>query len=349
MTAPRLIKRLELGQIFTSSILVYRRNAAPILSLLVPFYLPVGTFFAIEGLKSSSLFNNLMSPSQIFASGPPDLATILSLFTPLIIALGVVLLYNMLVLPLGFIATFRFIYRAIAEKPITVREALRFAASRYWDFQVSAVYLGLILIGVTLTALLPVVLGLFLGTFFPSAGITIMVMSAWLFPVSAIAVVIILVRFIFFVLVIAEDEEIHSLPLGRRGTAILSRAANLIHGHALRVFIYLFLIAIVVWVLGSVFMSPISLGILVYQGIQAFGGGVEHQAPATLGPVAQAVHSFIGQLITLLLQPIAMVAQVLIYTDVRCRREGMDIEARLDAEVAERQERMMRYRRSPAS
>jgi hypothetical protein len=348
MSAPRLVRPLDLGRIFPASIQVYRANAAAILSILFPFYLPIGTFFTIEWTQfSMAVFKSTPQPYSFFG---PDAATVLSMFTPLLIAIGVVLVYNMLILPFGFISAFRLIYRSVCEEPITVREALRFAASRYWDFQVAAVYLGLILIGVVLAAAAPIVISLFVGTFLPDVGIQLAIgFSLVMTPLAGIAMAVIIVRFIFFSLVIADEEDTHRLPLGRRGTAILGRAASLIRGHALRVFFYLILIAIVVWLLGQVFMSPIAVITMIIGLTRTFSGGVAHQAPATMGPVTQSLNMLIGQVITLLVQPIAMVAQVLIYVDIKCRREGMDLDARIDAEIGRRQERTMRYRRTPAS
>jgi hypothetical protein len=104
---------------------------------------------------------------------------------------------------------------------------------------------------------------------------------------------------------------------GKRGMAALSRSRSLVKGHWWRVLGIYLLISIIVAIISVIFSAPN----VVLCALLALGR--DGETFRILGSVVSVIFSTAGTIIT---GPIIYIASVLLYYDLRARKEGLDLE-----------------------
>ncbi|HVX29291.1 MAG TPA: glycerophosphoryl diester phosphodiesterase membrane domain-containing protein [Nitrolancea sp.] len=104
---------------------------------------------------------------------------------------------------------------------------------------------------------------------------------------------------------------------GKRGMAALSRSKALVKGHWWRVIGISILVSIIVGIISVIFSAPSTiLGVMI-----AFGR--DGETFRAIGAAIGVIFSTAGTIIT---GPIIYIASVLLYYDLRARKEGLDLE-----------------------
>ncbi len=97
----------------------------------------------------------------------------------------------------------------------------------------------------------------------------------------------------------------------RWGAEAMRRSYDLVTGHGWRVFITWFLLQLMIIVVSQAVATPAAIGLMLLLG--------------ETNPLAQTLGQAIGAMVQIVIRPVAMIGIVLIYYDLRIRKEGFDL------------------------
>lgn len=245
------------------------------------------------------------------------------------------LAYQLLVMPLGNLSCCRLATMAIFGKRISLLEAFQFAKKRYWPTQVALATFMLPLLVVSLLLLLPVLAFSMAGEASGLLGSSLFA----LFLILAGGLATFLYWYRFFpalqgVIQCSED------PVGEgifsQGLWYLQRAYGLSGGYYLRLFGLIILAGIIISYIRSGFNQSAQL--IVELVSMLMEGGISQaklmEAAFNTEPdkVVVGVSLVVSMLLGLVFPPLMNCYYVLLYYDLRFRKEGLDIKLALGSE-----------------
>jgi hypothetical protein len=344
-TPARLALRpLELKQLFDFALRLYRLNFVPILLLTLLLHAPLAaistvvSFHLIElaqGLQEAANTPAFDDPLEFFAQQNPEGWLLLGGLTVL------ALIYQLLVLPLVQVAASRLATCTLYGTRCTAAEAIAYARARYWGTQVALATFFLPLVLLAVLVLLPVLL-LWSGTGATGdpAGVLASAFGGLFFIfLGGFATWLMYFRY-FPALSGALQAGEPAPPLsgaGPQGLWYLKRAYALTERYFWRMLGLLVLfffvtgfiqrgvqesINLIVWLIWLPFHWP--------QGEDAWIAVMESSSD----PTVTAITLVVASLFALLLPGLQTCLQVLLYQDLRFRREGLDLQLVLEQEEA---------------
>jgi hypothetical protein len=286
------------GELLDSAFTLYRRNLRLILSITAVVQLPLAVFsYLVYQLTGISAANARLR--QLSASGsitPQQLADVKSsLITVFSVLIAIGLLQALVVQPIATAAMTRAVADVYLDQPATVGGAYRAVGRRIGAVVgVAAILLG---VGVALFAM---AFGLFFGALyaFGQSGAALLIV---LVPAVVFAAILIYTRWLFAAPIVILER------VGAR--AALRRSWQLVRGTTPRVFGITLLVGVITGILSAIVGAL--LGVATQFGDES---------------VRLILNQFATLVVAVLIQPISFIVVVLLYYDLRIRKEAFDIE-----------------------
>lgn len=290
MDSPFRLRPMDLRDILDDTFDLYKENFA----LFV-------TISAIVFLPFNFLLVTISGQIQGTEGADPEIMAM--------VAFGVTIFLTVL---LGTVATYigmGALTVAVSERylgrSVSVKEAYANVLSRFGPF--------------LLTLILSMILAIFGGALFTMVPIGIAAAFWFVHPALGVLLGFILVLAGILAAVYLWFGLYFVIPAfvieGRSGTDAISRSFQLFNFNWMKAFGTLFLVTMIVAILQSVLVSPISMMLGFIAGEGGLMSFLVLGIQGALAGVAQSV-----------LQPIQMIVQLLLYYDIRIRREGYDLE-----------------------
>lgn len=338
-----VLRPLELKHLFDFAIRLLRFNFLPMFLSMAMVQLPVALLSIPMTIRFVAMAEKFQDPAFLESSGSGIFNSLLLEFgdTMMMSAMGLLLIavYQLLVMPLGLLTSARLAARALDGHRDSFSEAFSFALSRYWATQVALATYFLPTVVLSLVVLLFVLASIQLG----GGGATVMVSATGIFLIFAAVIATMLLYFRFFpalsgVLQASEDSpEEGILP---QGVWFLRRSFGLTQGHYLRVLGLMFLLAIAANVIQSGMRSTIEMLVALFDymssGIGDIGEYFIMQAEGTTDPMQLGISMVLLTLLMLIFPPYWQCFKLLLYVDLRCRKEAFDIYRLLEEDRLER-------------
>lgn len=303
--APQL-RPLNTADIIDLAIRLYRRNFGVFLGIIAIVYAPLG-------LMTSAVMYLLMSGIDPTKGPSPDFP---GERMPYVAGLGVliVLLYGLTV-PLCEAALAVAVSRRYLGQESSVSDAYSLVMSRFWSLVGAILLVGL----VTMAALAP----LFSGAIFAS---TMLLTAAekmgteYLILAIPAAIVMVLLSVMPGAWIAVKFMLVGPIVAIERQGALeaMQRSWNLVTGHWWRVFGTAVLLGLLIMVATYTVSLPLQFGVM---GLMALG---------KMG-LGQALSQGVQTAVSMLLQPIWVSSIVLLYYDLRVRKEAFDLQLLAEA------------------
>jgi hypothetical protein len=286
------------GELLDSAFTLYRRNVPLILAISAVVQLPLAVFSYVI-YRLTGITNTVTRLQQLSSNGTlnqqqlSDLGA--SLAAVLAVVFSIALLQSLVVQPIATAAMTRAVGDIYLDHPSSVGSAYRAVAQRIW----SVVGVALILFGVGI-ALIAVMSALLVGALyaFGSAGAVVLVI---LVPVVVFIAILVYTRWLFAAPIVMLER------IGAR--AALRRSWQLVRGFTPRVFGITLLVGLITGILGAI--------------VGALLGVVTQVGDENLRLILNQLATLI---VAVLIQPITFIVVVLLYYDLRIRKEAFDIE-----------------------
>ncbi len=333
------LRPLEIKQLFDFALRVYRANLAPMFLTMAiaefPMYL-LGSFFTYKILQLSV---DLQAASATGAQ--PDLA-FFSKYVDDLLPLGIfgllAAVYYLLALPLAYLTCSKLVLQGLLNEPWSLSRALEFARGRYWPTQGAMFIFAMPVLLLALVLLLPVLAFSQSGN--DSGTAITAVIALMLIWFGAIATWLLWFR--FFPALIGAVQASEAAPpasIFAQAAWYLRRSFELTRGHFWRMLglIVIYMFAVGMFQNGimrtiSTVSELITMGQSLRDGGENFLQLMSQTPPAESMIFALVLFSAIG-----LFFPALQIAYlVLLYIDLRCRKEGLDLEIALGTASIER-------------
>jgi len=331
---PIALRPLEIKHLFDFAIRLYRGNFTAMFLAMAVVQLPYAllTFpLLLKILDFSNAFTDLQVSGRY-----PDSAFFLDQVDSLAWA-GVLMLlamaYQVLITPLGNLACARLATMQLAGRGCELAAAFRFAATRYWPTQVAIATFVLPLLLLSIIVLLPVLAAQTAGS---EVGIlTSSLLGVNLIMLAMLATLLFFPRF-FMALngIIQTGEEPEGAGILAQGLWYLKRSFGLSQGLYFRLLGLLLLMFFAVYFITQGISDSAQIIILLVQGLMSGGssGSEILSALQAQDPLAVGLGMAITTVFTLLIVPVWQCLKVLLYYDLRCRKEAYDLLMLLDAQ-----------------
>lgn len=282
---------MMLGDFFDETLDLYKNNFILLATIAAVLELPIMFFMNMFQFKAIAAMPKTPSPNPSFG----DFEAILHLYAVIFIASA---LY-MLIYPI-IVGVFTYaISRRYLGEPTTMSESYGFIFKR-----IAKVFFSIILsyfIANSAAILMIVLVAIAVNTKSLALGIFA---GLLLIPASVLSAIL-SVKFVFVpAAVVVEDRGYFDA---------MRRSWNLITGHALRVFGISLLIGLIVGVMTSMITAPV--GVLVALTTK----------PGVMSPWVP-LQAVVNSLVQSAVAPLMMIVTVLLYFDVRIRKEGFDLQ-----------------------
>jgi hypothetical protein len=286
------------GELLDSAFTLYRRNVRLILAIAAVVQLPLAVFsyiaYQLTGISSATTRLRQLSAGGTIT--PQQLSSVSSsLFALFGVLLGIALLQALVVQPIATAAMARAVGDIYLDQPATLGSAYRAVGRRLG----AVVAVSMILFGFGVL-LFGVAFGLVAGAVyaFGSGAVALLVLVV---PVTVFLVILMYTRWLFAAPIVMLER------VGAR--AALRRSWQLVRGSTPRVFGITLLVGLITGILGAIVGALLNL--------------VTQVGDENLRLVLTQLASLI---VAVLIQPISFIVVVLMYYDLRIRKEAFDIE-----------------------
>lgn len=327
------LRPLEIKHIFGFAFSLYRQNFGSMLLSMAFVSLPYSllTFpLLLKLIELSNEFSALQVTGQF-----PDQSYLLDKLDDAMVALIIMFLalcYQVLITPLGNLAVARLAVMSIAGTPIDWRQAFSFARYRYWPTQVAIATFILPLLGLSLVVLLPVLIT-------QSAGSDIGTIASALFGLlviygASLTTMLFFPRFFMSVNgIIQSVENPEGEGIAAQGIWYLKRSYGLSAGYYWRLLGLLILMGIAVNFVTKGVGDSVSILTMLGESLLS-GSSIADQVldparPQDLRTVGIAMT--FTTLFGLVILPVWQCLKVLLYYDLRSRKEAHDLHLVLDS------------------
>jgi len=305
------LKPMNLGEILDSSIKLYRKNFL----LLVIVHLPATVFYLLDELFSrfsagAADVSFLETASPESAIQQLDTLLIILLMTLVIGVLGVFVVY-----PLAFSAVVKVASDSVLGTPTSAKSAYKFCFRNWWRYGLTYFVFNFvqgIAIGIVAGIFIAAPLAVFSFAAVTSGGITGGLVAGLLIAVvfmgiGAVLASLIWSRWVLTFPAVVNEGHFYYKPM--------ERSWNLVKGCTLRVFLPMFIVSLIPYV---IIFTPMFMGLLM--------GGLA----GTLEELLGAPNVVFGTVAQGLLIPLVHVTRVVVYFELRARKEGFDLEKRVE-------------------
>ncbi|MBJ7593727.1 MAG: glycerophosphoryl diester phosphodiesterase membrane domain-containing protein [Candidatus Dormibacteraeota bacterium] len=286
------------GELLDSAFTLYRRNVRLILSITAVVQLPLAVFsyitYQLTGITSATTRLQQLSAGGTITS--EQLSNVTStLFTLLAVVFGIALLQALVVQPIATAAMTRAVGDIYLDQPASLGSAYRAVGQRLGAVVGVSMLLfgfGILLFGVSF--------GLVAGAVyaFGSGGSALLIL---VLPAAVFAAILMYTRWLFATPIVMLERA--------RPVAALRRSWRLVRGTTPRVFGITILVGLITGILGAIVGGLINV-------LTQFGDVGMRLLLTQLASLVVAV----------LIQPISFIVVVLLYYDLRIRKEAFDIE-----------------------
>ncbi|MBU7016874.1 MAG: glycerophosphoryl diester phosphodiesterase membrane domain-containing protein [Theionarchaea archaeon] len=289
----RYLKIMELSEILDLSVRLYRKNFIPLVLAQVPLTLTV--FFVLMRGGGTGFFD-------VFNQTPSYTGNLDNYFITMLLSF----VQSILVYPLVLGAVTKVASDCILQESPSVKKAYKFALHNKGKLIVTSVVISFaigLVVGIFISA--PLALIIF-GMRAPgsSTGALVLVLFALLFTGIGVVIASFLwIRWVttFPVLVNEEDEDLGTFDA-------MKRSWNLVQGHTRKLFFVMVAVSLIPTL---VQLSPSAMGL--------FAGRFLAILTVVFGVVAQG-----------LISPLVDCTRVVIYFELKTRKEGFDLEKRVE-------------------
>ena len=286
------------GELLDSAFTLYRRNLRLILAITAVVQLPLAVFsyvvYQLTGITSATTRLQQLSANGTITS--QQLSDVTSTFFALVaVVVGIALVQALVVQPIATAAMTRAVGDVYLDQPASLGGAYRAVGQRLGS--VVAVSLLLFGFGILLFA---VTLGLVIGAVaaLGSGGAAVVIVVG---PAAVFLLILIYTRWLFAAPIVMLERV--------GATAALRRSWQLVRGSTPRVFGITLLVGLITGILGAIVGAILNV-------ITGFG---DESVRLLLTQLASLI-------VAILIQPISFIVVVLLYYDMRIRREAFDIE-----------------------
>jgi len=297
------LRPMNLADILDAIVRIYRRNFWQLIGICAVVLAPLGV---LQVVASTEIFSLAMAEPS---GGLPDIFSGVGLT-----GLVVYVLVLVLTTPLMQAA----VAKAVAEQYLgsrtSIKAVYRFALRKWWTLLWVIFVAGLIYGGIVVVSVLP--LGAVVGMMATGAGdnVALIVIGVLLLLLAMLAVTVasvyVGVKLMFCALaVVLEDAGVMEA---------LRRSWDLSTSHFWRVAGTMGLLYVMMGMAQSMVVWPVQLGATVIMG-------------EDMAHVAYALSQGLAGVMQLLLEPLLITGTVLVYYDLRIRKEGFDLVAMADA------------------
>ncbi len=240
--------------------------------------------------------------------------------------------YQLLIMPLGTLTCARLATCALHGETPSFSECLRYGMKRYWATQVALATYGLPVVVLALLTLIMVVIGQATGN--DAAIISGAIIGLTLIMLGILATAILYFRFFPALTgIIQSAEDLPAGGMGAQGVWLLRRAWDLTNGQFWRMFGLSVLAMLAINFISRGISEMINyLVFIISQLSQGFGTEAmfENMVMNQQDPLSLGISMTLATLVTLLFPPFLQCYQLLLYFDLRCRKEAYDLELLLD-------------------
>ena len=286
------------GQLLDAAFTLYRRNLGMILAITAVVQVPLAVFtflvYQFTGIASTSdRIQQLSARGLLTQQQISDLGS--SLITLFAVAFVLVLVQALVVQPIATAAMTRAVGDVYLDRAATVAGAYRAVASR-----IGAVVGVSILLFLTGIGIFAVFFGLLFASAFAlgQSGLALLILIV---PAVIVAFILVYTRWLFAAPIVILEQK--------GAVDALRRSWSLVRGSTLRVFGITLLVGLITLILGGIIVGILSV-------VTQFGD-------VTLRLI---LNQFAALVVAVLIQPISFIVVVLLYYDLRIRREAFDIE-----------------------
>ncbi len=341
-----VLRPLELKHLFDFAIRLLRLNFLPMFLSMAMVQLPVALLSIPMTIRFVNMAEKFQDPSfmDTSGSGMGVFDTLLVEFGDMMITMAavvlVIALYQLLITPLGLLTCARLASRALDGFRDSFSDAFGFALSRYWPTQVALATFFLPTVGLALVVLMFVLLAQMLGNDALTIGFAVGGMTL----IGCMVLATMFMYFRFFpalcgVLQATEDSPEHGFVA--QGVWFLKRSFGLTQGHYLRIFMLLGLLWLAWYMVNGGLNSTLEMLWLLYDymssGSSNFGDYLVEQGQGQNDPMRVGIQMVVMTVVMLIFPPYWQCYKLLLYMDLRCRKEALDIYRLLDDDRTERQ------------
>jgi hypothetical protein len=337
-----VLRPLELKHLFDFAIRLLRFNFIPMLLSMAMVNLPIALLGIPLMIRFVGFAEKFQDPTVIGSMSELDILNtilvdqldwlILGAFGLLFIAL-----YQLLVTPLGLLTCARLAARALDGHRDSFAEAFRFAQTRYWATQVALATFFLPTVVVAFIVLLLVLAANAIG----GQTLLIAIISIGVFLIFVMLIATPLMYFRFFPVlsgVLQASEENPEEGMVSEGLWYMRRSFGLTMGHYFRIVMMMFLLSIACNMIQSGLRSSIEMLMAVYdymsKGSPGFSEYLISQSEGQTDPMQLGIMLALVTVFTVIFPPYWQCFKLLLYNDLRCRKEALDIYRLLDDEQA---------------
>jgi len=325
---PFFLRPLEIKHLFDFSIRLYRSAFTPLLLSMAMVQLPAALLMLPFFLATGNLMTDLQGMANTGAV--PDAAWLFEHVGFGILAMVMLLAslaYHLMVLPLANLTCAKLAVSSAFGTPIRFDQAFRHALSRYWPTQVAlATYFLPVLV---LSLLLLIVVAGFSVTGATSGVIAASVFALLVIPAGMFATLLLWFRFFPALAGILQAlEEPRGENIFMQGVAYLRRAYELTKGYYWRLFGLYMLLVIAISFLSRGISGSVELAYYLGRALTAKEGAQQVLSSAMSGKVDPWMYGTVmdaALLAGVFFAPLMMCFEVLLYLDLRCRKEAFDL------------------------
>jgi hypothetical protein len=327
------LRPLEIKHLFDFSIRLYRANFRPMFLTLALAQLPLtigGTVFLFLFVQAVTEMQTVLETGE---TGAQMFDSFLAA-APTLIGIAIFyLIYQLVVMPLAHLCTSKLALQSALEEPWPLAAAFEFAKRHYWPTQAALALFALPLLLLSMLLLLPV---LFLSTAGDDTAVLGMSFLA-LFLIGIGGFCNMLLYFRVFPALVGAVQALEQAPPGNmveQGLWYLKRAWNLSGSHFWRMLGLLLLLSFALDTIRRGMSESVNLVVLLGTGVAGGLSGSEEWLThfSTTDMTATMISLMASAMLGMVLPPVVLCYQNLLYLDLRCRTEGLDLLRLLDGE-----------------
>jgi hypothetical protein len=327
------LRPLEIKQLFDFAIRIYRQRFPAMLLAMSIVQLPISLAGVAVMIKFVSLATEVQRMTQ---SGlEPDSTWLLDNLDSFIL-LGAFMLgsaaYQMLVTPLGMLTCSRLATCALHGSQPSLSECFHYSLKRYWPTQVAIAVFGLPLVGLAVVALILVLVGQAIDS--TGLMVTGAILGFALIFLGSLAMLLAYFRlFPALIGIIQSTEDLPPGSLTSQGMWLIQRAWELTAGQFFRVLglsiLAFFSIYVINRGISEMVNTIISLVFEVMRGTQGedIFMNLMFQQP---DPMQLGLSMTLIMIFSMIFPPFLQAYQLMLYYDLRCRKEAYDLKLLLD-------------------
>lgn len=336
MHPPKLLvalRPLEIKQLFDFAIRLYRARFAAMFISMAMVQLPLSLVSIIVMVKFMGLATEVQKMGD--TGMQPDTAWLMDN-----LGFGIMLgafvigaaFYQLLIMPLGTLTCARLGTCALHGETPSFGECLRYSLKRYWPTQVALATYGLPIVVLALLTLILVIIGQATGN--DAAIIAGAIIGMTLIFFGCIAMALFYFRFFPALAGLVQSaEEIPESGMGAQGLWLLRRSWELTQGQFWRMLGLTLLAAIAINVISRGLTESINYLVFIIdqlsQGINP-ETMLENMMMSQQSPMSLGISMTLSTLAMLIFPPFIQSYQLMLYFDLRCRKEAYDLEVLLD-------------------